>query len=193
VSMPVDLKEGFSDCDFIVRPQRVEDNTVDYEAVMASRFELREWSDSCWPEDDFSFEDNLKDLLGHIQEHSAGTDLGFSIMERNERKFLGSLYINDPAELDEDYPDSAETNRKARIEFRVEYWMRRGVLVETEKAFVLATQQWLSERGYTRAVWGSRKTMVSRRELYESLGMRHLASLNNVASTRTFSLHWWPY
>lgn len=192
MSMPPLLAKGFSDAGFMVCPQRSEDNIADYEAVMSSRFELREWSDSSWPEDDFSVEDNMKDLLGHIQDHLAGTDLGFSIWARTERRFLGSLYLNDPGGLDEDYPDSAEANRRGGIELRVEYWLRRGIPIETERAFVMATRRWLSGSGYTRAAWGSRKPMTLRREMYESLGMTLLARMENSARTREFSLHWWP-
>ena len=48
--------------DFVVHRQRPSDNELDFDAVMISKEILREWSDSEWPEDDFSLEQNAQDL-----------------------------------------------------------------------------------------------------------------------------------
>lgn len=186
------LVNGFSGSNFILKPQTQADNADDYEAVMESKMELREWSDSSWPEDNFSLESNLEDLVGHIDDHQAGTDLGFSIWQLDDQRFLGSVYLNDPSGLFDDYPGSSEIHQVAKVELRVEYWLRRGISQEFEKEFVLSVRDWLVQCGQRVVVWGSRRPMRKRRELYEFLGMSLLANLGNYDSTRTFSLHYWP-
>ncbi len=41
----------------------------DFQAVMASKKDLRIWSNSTWPEDDFSSESNKEDLLYHVEDN----------------------------------------------------------------------------------------------------------------------------
>ena len=52
-----------------LRPLRETDNALDYDAVMSSAEQLRRWSQSDWPADDFTSEQNRADLERHEREH----------------------------------------------------------------------------------------------------------------------------
>jgi hypothetical protein len=64
---------------FLVRRQRLDDAALDFEAVMSSKEELRAWSASPWPEDDFTPEANVDDLAMHLAEHAQDVAYGFSV------------------------------------------------------------------------------------------------------------------
>ena len=65
---------------------------ADLAAVMASREYLRRWSDSPWPEDDFTRADNEEDLRDHRLEHEDGVAFTYSVLaasvERRRRLHL---------------------------------------------------------------------------------------------------------
>lgn len=173
-----------------IRPQKLDDNEADYEAVMDSRDLLREWSHSPWPEDAFTPEENRSDLAEHIADHEAGTDFGYSLWTP-EGRFLGSLYLNDPAALFDAYPEAEVVHRRHAVDVRVEYWLRRGTGTEWDELLVTGVSGWLARCGYRSAVWGSRRPMTARRRLYERLGMTELAALVNTDGSRTFFIHGW--
>lgn len=177
---------------FVVRRQRPEDNLPDYEAVMDSKEVLREWSDSPWPEDDFTLEQNAEDLAGHIEDHAQNLDYGFSIFEPDYSRLLGSLYLNPMEPLLESYPTDTQTLAKLQaFDLRVEYWLRRGITVELEKQFVNEVLAWLERDWWFKApVFGSRKGMIERRRLYVELGMTEVAALWNRDQTRRFHFHY---
>ena len=66
---------------------------ADLAAVMASREYLRRWSDSPWPEDDFTRADNEKDLRGHRLEHEDGVAFTYSVLAADGEHVVGCTYI----------------------------------------------------------------------------------------------------
>jgi hypothetical protein len=130
--------------DFTIHRQRPSDNALDFDAVMTSRDLLREWSDSEWPEDDFTLEQNGQDIAEHIAEHELGSDYGFSVFTPDEARVLGSLYLNEVGPLLENYPTTPKTlARLLEFDVRVEYWLRAGVGRDLEARFVRAVLEWL--------------------------------------------------
>lgn len=176
---------------FVIRRQQPSDNALDYEAVMDSKELLREWSDSPWPEDDFSAEQNAEDIAGHIEDHAQDLSYGFSVFTPDYGRLLGSLYLNPMEPLLKNYPDDPQVLATLRaFDIRVEYWLRRGTAAELEKEFVRRVLAWL-EHGwwFSRPVFGSRKGMTGRRKLYAELGMAEAAALWNADKTRRFHFH----
>lgn len=176
---------------FVVHRQRASDNELDFDAVMSSKEILREWSDSEWPEEDFNLEQNGQDIAEHIADHKQNSDYGFSIFAPNEELLLGSLYLNAVGPLIENYPtDPMTLARLLKFDVRVEYWLRSGVGPEIEMRFVAAVIKWLEEKWwFERPVFGSRKDMFTRRELYADLGMTEVAALISVNGLRRFHFH----
>ena len=66
---------------------------ADLAAVMASREYLRRWSDSPWPEDDFTRADNEEDLRDHRREHEDGVAFTYSVLAARVERVVGCVYI----------------------------------------------------------------------------------------------------
>jgi hypothetical protein len=183
-----DVPTRLETAEFVIHRQRISDHQLDYLAVMDSKETLREWSDSEWPEDDFTLEQNTKDILGHIADHEQHEDYGFSIFSPNENRLLGSLYLNAVAPLLEHYPTDPETlARLLEFDVRLEYWLRTGTSAGLEKNFVQAVLTWLEASWWFKhPVFGSRRNMNSRRKLYSELGMIEVAALPSKDGKRRF-------
>ena len=177
--------------DFVVHRQRASDNELDFDAVMTSKQLLREWSDSDWPEDAFTLEQNGLDIAEHIADHEQNSDYGFSIFSPNKDRLLGSLYLNAVGPLLENYPtDPMTLARLLEFDVRVEYWLRSGLSPKFEMQFVRAVIKWLEEAWWFKhPVFGSRKDMASRRNLYAELGMTEIAALRSKNGLRIFHFH----
>jgi hypothetical protein len=78
---------------FFLRPLLASDVEIDYEAVMASREQLRRWSQSTWPADDFTLEENLDDLERHAREHRDGEAFTYTVLHPEGKRCLGCVYI----------------------------------------------------------------------------------------------------
>ena len=66
---------------------------LDHAALMSSVDYLRMWSDSEWPTDDFSVDQNREDLRLHEEEHEARIAFTYSIQDAEESRVLGCLYL----------------------------------------------------------------------------------------------------
>ncbi|MGB0386914.1 MAG: GNAT family N-acetyltransferase [Ardenticatenaceae bacterium] len=76
-----------------LRPLRATDVALDYEAVMSSREQLRRWSQTDWPTDDFTLAQNLGDLEGHEREHEQRVAFTFTVLNPEGTRCLGCVYI----------------------------------------------------------------------------------------------------
>ena len=74
----------------ILHPRLVE---LDYQALMSSKDFLRRWSQSEWPRDDFSLEENLADLNYHYEEQVERIAFTYSILDPFSTTCLGCFYI----------------------------------------------------------------------------------------------------
>ena len=66
------LPERLVNDEFVLRPVTVDDAEADHAAVMDAQTQLRLWSQSDWPADDFTVEENRADLLA-MQHRSRST------------------------------------------------------------------------------------------------------------------------
>jgi RimJ/RimL family protein N-acetyltransferase len=112
---------------FIFRPLRGSDVELDYDAVMSSSDMLRAWSQSDWPRDGFTLEENLEDLQRHEQEHLEKKAFTYTIMNPEETFCLGCIYLNPllPEELDlvnYQHPVADEEAFAASVR----YWIRES-------------------------------------------------------------------
>lgn len=185
------VPDQLTTADLIIRRQQLDDNDADYAAVMDSRNELRIWSDSDWPEDNFTPEDNRLDLAMHIEEHRRDEAYGFSIFSAEESRFLGSLYINSVAPFIENYfaePDAVQ--KLKNVDARVEYWLRQGTDEPSEIGFIHTVQTWLSQAWwFERVAFGSRRNMHMQRQRYAAAGLTELTHLISKDGKRQFHFH----
>ena len=77
----------------LLRPLRATDVELDYDAVMSSAEQLRRWSQSGWPADDFTLAQNLDDLQRHEHEHRERVAFTFTVLNSHGTRCLGCVYI----------------------------------------------------------------------------------------------------
>jgi hypothetical protein len=75
----------------VLRPDVTE---LDYAALMESRERLRRWSDSTWPADDFTLEENRDDLMRHEREWEDREAFAYTVLSADGSRCEGCVYIN---------------------------------------------------------------------------------------------------
>lgn len=179
---------------WVLEPQSPAHNDLDYAAVMASRAHLRAWSQSDWPEDDFTLAANAADLAGHIDDARQGLAYGYSVFTADRNELLGSLYLNPVDFLSENYrTDEATREGLAIAMVEVDYWLvpAREADFAFHRDFALTVDRWLrTDWGYARPLWGSRRAMGARREFYARIGWSEWRELRSKSDPgRRFWLH----
>ena len=79
--------------EFLLRPIRLADTALDYEAVMASKEYLRPWEGTGWPADDFTVEANRADVAKLERWHDAGERFTYTVLDPTGTGCLGCVYI----------------------------------------------------------------------------------------------------
>jgi hypothetical protein len=124
----------------LLRPLRTTDVELDYDAVMASAAQLRLWSDSEWPADDFTLAGNLADLQRHQDEHERGEAYTFTVLTPDAARCLGCVYF---------YPLSTPMQAAcpaSAAAVAVRFWARSDELTGGLDCHLLATlRQWLAD------------------------------------------------
>lgn len=77
----------------LLRPLRASDVELDYDAVMSSAEALRRWSQSDWPAETFTLEENLADLERHEREHLERQAFTYTVLEPDAARCVGCVYI----------------------------------------------------------------------------------------------------
>lgn len=152
----IDPPAGFHSEVFVVRPVVAADVHLDYEAIMASRENLRLWEQGTWPEDDFTVEDNLKDLIKMEDRHNEGYAFGYTVMTPDETQCLGCIYVMPPeAKMYHDAEVTAVGDLQwADVDATVYFWVRTSRLAEgLDRTLLDAMCQWFDEDwGFARYV-----------------------------------------
>lgn len=90
----IEPAHGFKGDGFTVRPLTPSDVVLDYDAVMSSREFLFHWEqDPPYPSEDFSVEDNLKDLERMYSAHRDASRYTYTVMNAAETEALGCIYL----------------------------------------------------------------------------------------------------
>ena len=123
----IEPADGFTADGFVVRPLLPSDAALDYDAVMSSREFLFHWEqDPPYPSEDFSVEDNLKDLEKMYSAHCDGSRYTYTVMNAAETQVLGCIYFlpND----DRMYGTAAVTSHDgtdlSTVDATISFWVR---------------------------------------------------------------------
>lgn len=87
---------------FRLRMLSVDDVIADYDAVIESRTLLCSMFGGQWPREGFTIEENLSDLKRHQEEFLNREAFAYTVVELDESKVLGCLYIDPPNTTDYD-------------------------------------------------------------------------------------------
>jgi RimJ/RimL family protein N-acetyltransferase len=91
---PQPVPESFTGDFFKMEPLHPRHVELDYAAVMSTKQFLRAWSNTPWPQDDFTIEDNLKDLVWHYEEYVQQVAFAYTVLTAAGDTCIGCVYIN---------------------------------------------------------------------------------------------------
>jgi hypothetical protein len=163
--------------EFVVRPLRATDVTLDYNAVISSRAELLLGSGGTWPREGFTLEENLADLERHEQEHRARVAFTYTVMNPAETECLGCIYIGPLERLLGHDGESGEylSDNAAYVSF----WVRQSRLADRlDRRLLQALLSWFqNEWAFAHVLFIAQKIEERQVRLYEEMGLRLLYSL----------------
>jgi hypothetical protein len=174
---------------FRIFPTDSDFHQSDYEAVMRNKENLRLWSQSSWPEEHFSLEENKSDLELHMQDNQSHSAYGYMIYSQDLKDCYGSLYINSLRPIPDNYlmtPNEVEA--LDFFDLRVDYWITEEI-PGMEELMTKEIYAWIQEVWKLPALFSSRKEMVRRQELYKKLGLNPLFDLKGRTSGMSLLLY----
>lgn len=160
----------------------------DFEAVMANKELLRNWSQSSWPEDDFTLKQNHEDLGQHVQDNIDHTAYGYMLYSLDKEVCYGSVYIN-PLSKTPEYYHTTEAERSVLLAHhaRIDCWIIEDSS-DLEKTILIELRKWFKETWKINPLFSARVQLEKRIQLYEELGMKKQLDLKSQTSEMTLLL-----
>lgn len=171
------IPEGFRTKHYSIKPSHPSDNARDYAAVMDSKAYLRLWSDSSWPEDNFSPEENRADLEMHFREHLERKAFGYNIHNHDQTHCHGSIYLNSTAFIAENY--RPQLNGLDRFQIVVSMWTSDALREAGHAREMLsALRRWLAQDWpVEKVLYSLRANLELERSDYIACGLKQRWSL----------------
>ena len=155
--------------DFHLFPTNNDFYQSDYEAVMANKELLREWSQSSWPEDDFTPEQNSADLAHHIEDNQTHAAYGYMIYSPDLKTCYGSVYVNPIANVPENYSTTPmETEVIQKHQARIDCWIV-DQNSNLEKTIISELLNWFEETWEINVLFSARPGLTKRMNIYQEL------------------------
>lgn len=176
----IEPADGFSGDGFIVRPLVPSDVELDHAAVMSSREFLYHWEqEPPYPPEDFSVEDNLKDLQKMDDAHRDGSRYTYTVMNPAETQTLGCVYFlpnNDRMYRTAEVTSHDGTDLSS-VDATVSFWVRVSTWEDGfERTLLEAVLGWL------RDAWSLKQPVIMTNE---RLG-HQIATIESLGLTRRF-------
>ncbi|OJX37971.1 MAG: hypothetical protein BGO78_07980 [Chloroflexi bacterium 44-23] len=165
--------------EFVLEPLHPNHVYLDYEAVMASKTFLRLWSMSDWPSDNFTLEDNRRDLQMHFQEFSTHLAYTYTILSPDLRICLGCVYLN-PIERIKRL-SVKERNDLSHYSAFVRFWLRQN-LQETEKELsIFRTIIYWFKKSWNgnSIIYSCNRLLISTNKMFQDAGLKILLELSH--------------
>ncbi|HEY6744898.1 MAG TPA: hypothetical protein VI357_04185 [Mycobacteriales bacterium] len=149
--------------EFALRPIVVGDTDMDYAAVMETREHLRLWRQSTWPEDDFTVEEDRRDLVDLEERHAAHRAFTYTVLDPDGTRCLGCVYV---------FPTSATFLAKstvipvgedawADVQAVVFFWVRLSQMeLGMDERLLAALRAWFTDE------WKLEKTVYATSEQF---------------------------
>lgn len=167
---------------FVMLPTDTEYFESDHVAVMKSKNILRLWSQSEWPEDNFSLEQNKEDLSRHVEDNVNHAAYGYMFYSLDRKACYGSLYVNPILPVLESYEVSAQEESLIRAkDARIDYWVVEGQR-QLEKQITEALQKWFADVWKISVAFSARTGMDQRIKVYEDLKLKKGETLKSRTS-----------
>lgn len=161
----------------VLRPDVTE---LDYAALMESRERLRLWSDSTWPADDFTLEENQRDLIEHEREWEAREAFAYTVLDSGGTRCEGCVYVNPfaTAMLRRGYDPRGTAVAIGDDAAVVSFWVRESALAaHLDRELLAGLREWFrAEWQLQEIVFRINDHQQHDRELFEGAGLFHRAS-----------------
>jgi len=132
------VPEGLRTPRVMLRPLLAADVERDYDAVMSDPAALRRWSQSDWPDDEFTLAENLTDLERHEREHKDGVAFTFTVLSPDGSRCLGCVYLT-PG-----FKETANLCRGAAYPVQHGFWVRSSEIgSDLDRHLLEALRKWL--------------------------------------------------
>ncbi len=177
----IDAADGFMADGFIVRPLVPSDVALDYDAVMSSREFLFHWEqDPPYPPEDFSVEDNLKDLEKMDSAHRDGSRYTYTVMNADETRALGCIYLlpNDDRMYLNTEVTSYDGTDLSSVDATVSFWVRPSTWKDGFERVVLD-----AVLGWLRQDWTLERPVIITNEQLD----HQIATIESLGLTRRFN------
>ena len=171
------IPAGFQTRRVILEPLKPQHLERDYTAVMESREQLRLWSGSPWPADDFTLEENLKDLQWHWDEHQKRIAFTYTVLDPTRQVCLGCVYMRPLDELLSQNP--TELTGAAADETLVRFWVRSSLIEDDLQQHLLQMlTQWLNNQwSFSRVLFTAREVNDPQVQFFDAFPMQRVMSL----------------
>jgi hypothetical protein len=143
------------------------------------------WSQSNWPEDTFTVEQNREDLQHHVEDNQVHSAYGYMIFSVDRTKCFGSLYVNPIQPVLDNYELNGDQRRAiiandARIDFWTDAECDSKQHDGFEQELVPLLKNWFAEQWKIKAAFAARKGMDRRQEVYREA---HLSLIADIVKT----------
>lgn len=173
--------------DFCLFPTNQDFYLSDYEAVVKSRDLLRDWSQSQWPEDDFTPEQNKEDLGQHVQDNIDHSAYGYMIYSLDKTICFGSVYVNPLSPVPDNYHTTKEEETLlASHQARIDYWVIDDPILDEKITKEL--RAWFKDVWRIKVFFSARIQMKVRLEIYQRLHYKKALDLKSKTSDMTLLL-----
>jgi hypothetical protein len=176
----IEPAHGFTGDGFIVRQLTPSDVALDYAAVMSSREFLFHWEQNPpYPSEDFSVEDNLKDLEKMHSAHRDGSRYTYTVMNAAETEALGCVYLvpNDDRMYLTAVVTSHDGTELSTVDATVSFWVRPTTWADGFERVVLgAVLDWLHHD------WSLKRPVIITNEHLH----HQIATIEGLGLTRRF-------
>ena len=158
---------------FIFRPLSPHYTELDFEALMATKTVLRQWSNSPWPEDDFTLEANRADLQRHDEEFHNNEAYAYTVLNLEESRVDGCVYLQPLQQfLGEVDAPTEITGQVAPDEATMAFWIR-GERLADEDLLLGDILDWLDTHWqFSLMTFVTYDTSNRQGDLYRARGMR---------------------
>ncbi len=160
----------------------------DYVAVMNNREMLRIWSQSSWPEDQFTPEENKADLGQHIEDNTNHTAYGYMLYSPDKSRCYGSVYLNPLVTIANNYHCTGnEVEILNAHHARVDCWIIDHDS-DLEKEIIASLMEWFKTTWNIKVLFSARVGLDKRINIYRELKLDMKMNLKSNTSDMTLLL-----
>jgi hypothetical protein len=182
--------------DLWLRVLRPDVTDLDFDALMESRERLRLWSDSTWPSDDFTLQENERDLIEHEREWEAREAFAYTVLDPGGLRCEGCVYITPfvTSMHRRGYDPLAEGAPFAEDAAAVSFWVRDSAMArDLDRQLLAGLREWFqTEWPFSQVIYRINDNQVRDRELFNDAKLVHRDSHSTAMSLLIWHLYTEP-